>query len=151
VPLIGIFGWGCFAAATILVLSSLPPGWRPMAAVVAPLVTHGMLLASWWGFFRWVGAPIPESTFAGVTVVVCALLTAGSLRWRRRAAIPLDEMVARMTAAAFFFSLLFLYNRGNTPLVVFSVAFAPPWLALMSFQRPAKNGSSGSPVQIQRL
>jgi hypothetical protein len=102
---------------------------------------------------RWVTVPVLDTTSATGAILASAAATALALRWRRRATIPLDEMVARMVAASFFFALLALYHRSNMPLVVFALSFAPPYVALMSFERAprAQNGESGRPVSTQAL
>lgn len=137
VPLMGIWGWGCFAAACIWLMDALPPRLRPLVVVLAPALTHALLIASWWGLFKWITRPIPDWTATGATVAACLALTAAAVRWRRRARIPLDEMVARMVAASLFFVLLALYHTDRGSLVVFTLAFAPPWLTLMTMERAA--------------
>ena len=137
VPLMGIFGWGCFAAATILLLEVLPRRVHVLVVVLAPLLTHGLLLVTWWGFFRWVTAPIPSWPFAVAAILLSAVLTVQSLRWRRITTIPLDEMLARMVAASLFFALLLLYHRDDGALIAFALSFAPPYFALMTTERAA--------------
>ncbi|GMV41654.1 MAG: hypothetical protein AMXMBFR64_33700 [Myxococcales bacterium] len=137
VPLMGIWGWGCFAAACIWLLETLPARLRPALVILAPALTHALLIASWWGFFKWITRPIPDWTTTGATIVACLALSAAALRWRRRARVPLDEMVARMVAASLFFALIALHHRGNAPLIAFALAFAPPWFLLMSTETGA--------------
>lgn len=137
VPLMGIWGWGCFAAAIIWLLETLPRRLQPWTVLLAPLATHALLIASWWGFFKWLTAPIGAWPGALGSAAACAGLTVAALRWRRRVRVPLDEMVARGVAASLFFALLLLHHRDNGPLVAFTVAFAPPWLSLMSTERAA--------------
>jgi len=133
VPFIGFFGWGCFAASCIFIMDARGSRLRPLTVFLAPLLTHGLLLVWWWGLFKWVTGPVPDSVYAGAVVVLCALMFPVCLRLRRRLVIPLDEMTARMAAAAYFFALLLMYNPGNTPLMVFAFSFAPPWFALVKW------------------
>lgn len=133
VPLMGFFGWGCFAASCILLLEVREGRWRAFLPLLAPVLTHGLLLAWWWGLFRWITGPIPETLWALSAVAFCLLLAVPCFRLRRRASIPLDEMAARMVAASYFFALLLLYNRDNLPLLVFTFSFAVPWFALVTW------------------
>ena len=149
VPLMGIWGWGCFAAACIWLLEVLPPRRRPLLVVAAPAMTHVLLIASWWGAFKWITAPLSGWTAAGATMAACAALTVAVLGWRRRVRVPLDEMIARGVAASLFFALLAIYHRDNGPLLAFTLAFAPPWLLLMSTDTAARRGGSGPAPQAQ--
>ncbi len=150
VPLIAPFGWACFAVA---VLVALQGPWRiPRLGVVlaGPALTHVLLLASWWGLFRWVSRPLGEWPFTGATLAVCAALTVLAVRLRRRARVPLDEMLARLAAAMVFFGLVAALHPDHAALQVFTASFVPPWLALMSGgQWPGRNGSTGSPATRQ--
>ncbi len=146
VPLIAPFGWACFAAAVLWALQG--PWRRPWAVLVGPAVTHILLIASWWGLFRWVTRPVGDWAFTGAVIAVCAAWTVVAWRLRRRASVPLDEMLARLAAASVFFGLVAVLHRDHAALVVFTASFVPPWLALMSGgQWPRPKGSSGSPSQ----
>src|SRR5262249_12701740 len=68
VPFIGMLGWGLFAAAASTLLRR-----GRVALLFAPLVTHILLLASWWGALRWVAGEIPEAP-ALVGLVAAALV-----------------------------------------------------------------------------
>jgi hypothetical protein len=129
VPTIGVLGWGCFAAGVaVTVARGLPV---VVAVVTGPLVCHAFVLALWWGVFRWLpdGAhPLLHPTAAWVLAVVIVVVV------RRVRPRGLRGLVwLRAPAAAFFFSLLAWHGRdgGDEPLVLWSLAFAPPWLALL--------------------
>lgn len=147
VPLIAPFGWACFAVAVLVALQGPWKLPRPGAVLVGPALTHVLLIASWWGLFRWVSRPVGEWAFTGAVLAVCAVLAVLALRLRRRASVPLDEMFARLAAASVFFGLVAALHRDHAALVVFTASFVPPWLALMSGgQWPGRKGSSGSPA-----
>lgn len=137
VPLMGVWGWGCFAVASFTLLrwtKSYSSGWVRFVAVgVGTLIgTHGLLLVSWWGCFRWVDWFPGDAAVAGLAVIVGGVLARIAHRERHRLQVPLPELVSRAVAAVYFFALLFVYNFENYALLVFSCAFAPPYLALIT-------------------
>lgn len=138
VPFMGFFGWGCFAAACLWLLLAAPGKMKPLVVFLAPPVTHLLLLASWWGLFKWVTGPVSDGVYAGVVATLCGLLVIPCRRLRHRAALPLDEMVARMVAASYFFGLLLLYNWQDLPLMVFTFSFALPWMSLVTWKSGGK-------------
>jgi hypothetical protein len=127
VPVIGVLGWGLFALGCALFMRDGRVHWH--ALVAAPLLTHGLLLAAWWGAFKWL--PRMEPVLPWVigaalgSLAVCALLLARGVR------VPRRDVMLRAPAAMFFFVLLFVFAREQTMLVAFALAFAPPWLALL--------------------
>jgi carotenoid biosynthesis protein len=130
VPPIGIVGWAFFAGAAMVCLERA----RPVAAVIfAPLVTHVLLVASWWLVFKWLSRPLPAWPFvAGAWLVLGALaLAAARLRPGRGQPAFRKDLLLRGPGAAFFFVLLVLHARDLPSLCVYSVAFAPPYLALL--------------------
>lgn len=131
VPLIGILGWGLFAACASALLDTRRPS---LALVLAPLGTHALLLALWWGLFRWVlREPITPEAAVALSVVV-ALAGAWVVRRRGRTA-PLATMVPRMAAAGLFFVLLFVAGGQDLGLIAYGVAFALPYLCATRFAR----------------
>ncbi len=145
VPLIAPFGWACFGVAVLACLHVLP---RLGVVLAAPALVHAMLFVSWWSLFRWVCAPVPEWPYVGVVAIVCGLLAVLAWRLRLRARVPLDEMLARLTAALVFFGLVAFLHRDHAALLVFTASFVPAWLALMSGGHWPK-GSRGSPAATQ--
>lgn len=140
VPPIGILGWAIFAAAALAVFAEVDRGRRPawvdgLIVLVAPAVSHVVLVALWWILFRWINVTVP----AWPTVALAWLVLAGLavVAWRRqlRTQIPLAELLVRVPAAAFFFVLLGLYGRELPALVAYALAFAPPYLALLDLRR----------------
>lgn len=127
VPVIGILGWGYFALGADLALSRN----RPLLAIaLGPLAAHVLIIASWWGLFRWVlrGA-LGTASVAGVAAV--GLLAVAAVVWTRRrgAAIPVTIAGPRMIAAALFVALLLSSAPADVPLWVHAAAVAVPYLA----------------------
>jgi hypothetical protein len=129
VPPIGIIGWAYFAGAAMACLD----GERPIAAiVVAPLATHVLLVASWWTAFKWLSRPLSSWPFvvAAWLVLGTVALAARRVPGRRDAEFRKDVLL-RGPGAAFFFVLLVLYARDLPSLVVYALAFVPPYFALL--------------------
>ncbi|MDB4993640.1 MAG: hypothetical protein JWM74_1072 [Myxococcaceae bacterium] len=148
VPVIGIVGWGFFAAAVTACLEHLR-GWaRGWALVVPALATHAALVASWWGLFRWVLRGRIDDMVATGFILACAAIYM-FLVLKRQARLPKSELSARAVATLFFVYLLVLHH--NKALIVFAMAFTPPYLALTLLSLaglkdpPASPSSKGSP------
>ena len=128
VPPIGIIGWAYFAGAAMACLERA----RPVAAiVVAPLATHVLLVASWWLAFKWLSRLLPAWPFAVAAWVVLGALTALAVRARLGRRIPRADLLLRGPGAAFFFVLLAIHARDLPSLVVYGLAFVPPYIALL--------------------
>ena len=129
VPTIGVLGWGCFAFGVGLVVARGVP--VVAALVVAPLVCHALLLVLWWGAFRWLPDPPHRFVHPAAAWVIAVALVVAVVRARPHGMRRLVWL--RAPAAVFFFALLWLHGRddGDGPLLAWSLAFAPPWLALL--------------------
>jgi uncharacterized membrane protein len=127
VPVIGILGWGLFAAVAVPCLETLRGPVRLATVVLAPLGTHALLLAAWWGLFRWVlRAEIPPAAAAGAI----AGLAVGYI-WAvraRGARVGWRELVPRAAATGFFAVLL--AGAADGALAAYAAAFTPPHLLL---------------------
>lgn len=126
VPPVGVLGWAFFtlAAAALVERAGLA------TILLAPLATHALLLASWWGGLRWVSGPIASSHGALAAWLVLVPVALGLRVTRARARVPPIELWVRVPGAIFFFALLALSAR-SAPLAIYALAFAPPWLALL--------------------
>ena len=135
VPPIGVLGWSLHAGFSMLVFEEgrrrgWPPATAALAIVVAPLGTHLGLLAAWWGLFRWVNVPLPPWPAVALAWTLSLALAAWALRSRARELVPVLDMWGRVPAAAFFFILLAWFGRDQPALIAWTLAFAPPYLAL---------------------
>ncbi len=143
VPLIGLAGWAYFGAIAVYFLDRLDGWHRLWVIVLAPLGTHVLLLATWWGALRWVlRMEIPALIAAAV-----ALLSSVALGlWVRKSGkrLGLEVMAPRISAAVLFFVLLAIRGRDLAPLVVYGVAFAPPYILATRWRFGAKALAGGS-------
>jgi hypothetical protein len=141
VPPIAVLGWGYFAFTCMAIFERADTGRRGRGAAellvlpLAPLSTHGALLASWWGALRWVNLPLPPWAATALAWGLGLILSARALRTRAASRVPLWAMATRIPAAAFFFGLLALPGRRDPWLVAYALAFAPPYLSLIRLRR----------------
>jgi hypothetical protein len=141
VPPIGVVGWAMFAGAAAAFFDAVDrrraPWWVDAGViVVAPVATHAMLLAAWWGAFKWISAPLPEWVAVAVAWGGSAWLAWTALRRGVGARVPLAELLVRLPGAAVFFVLLAVSARGSVALVAWALAFVPPYLALVTRGAP---------------
>jgi hypothetical protein len=144
VPLIGILGWGYFAIGADLALSGrffagkASRFRRAMATIVAaPLVAHAVILATWWGFFRWAQrSPLGDASLWGLIAVSAGVLAMVIVARRRRAAIPIAVALPRMVAAGLFFALLVSTAPTDIPLWIHTAAVAMPYFAATDVTAP---------------
>jgi hypothetical protein len=140
VPPVGIWGWAFFAVGVALFLER-PTRWLPWLLLGAPLLTHALLLAAWWGLFRWVNIPLPPWPFVALAWAVGLLCARGALQLdgpRLTALVP--HVWRRGPAAAFFFVLLGIHARpgadaDDLALLCYAVGFSLPWLTVMARAR----------------
>lgn len=131
VPLIGMVGWGFFAGAADATLARFPRWGALWVLVTAPLATHALLLASWWGFFRWVGRGDLGDASLAIVTLSGATATFGALRWRRRGIrIVRDVTLPRIGAALLSFALLISTAPRDQSLWMHVVAVGMPYLIL---------------------
>ena len=139
VPPIGVLGWAFFALLAVGMLERFPgllqrpQGWLAFLVAV-PLGCHLLLLATWWGALRWLSGPIPDAPAVGLAVVVSLVLTTLALARRVRDRVPLTDMLLRVPAALFFGGLLVLHAADQTALVVWTLAFVPPYTACVKLR-----------------
>jgi hypothetical protein len=131
VPIIGMLGWALFAVAASAMIS------RRVMPLVAPLATHLMLLASWWGLLRWLPAEVPPA--GALVIVVAASLTAIGLLLLSPVRVSMQDVLLRAPGAAFFFALL--VARPDALLAVWAIALAAPYLVLLRYAAAWDAGS----------
>ncbi len=141
VPPVGVLGWACFALVAFVVLQRAPADrLTPRTAlgllVVAPAGCHALLLALWWGVFRWLNQPVPPWPAVGVAAAVSVALTVAALRTRARHRVPRAEMLLRVPAAGFFVVLLLLEDAAPPALLAWSACFVGPYLACVDLAAP---------------
>lgn len=130
VPLVGILGWGFFAFGVTL------PARRLAAMIVGLATTHALILASWWGFFRWTArgelgivgfAPLGVLAAAGAALAIV----------ERRAGRPMapEVWIPRVLAAGLFFVLLAVTAPRDAGLLAHTACVAVPYLLATSIRR----------------
>ncbi len=139
VPPIGVIGWAIFAFGLAVILERWDRAAESdvryhvrhaLALLVLPaLLLHPVLLALWWGALRWVSVDLPGWPAVGVAWTASLALTALALRRGRGTRW---QVLACMPGAVFFIVLLALSGNATLPLVVWSMAIAPPYLALLA-------------------
>lgn len=136
VPPIGILGWGVFAFfCTLFFEKGISPSTLKrrigLALVVPVLGTHVLLLAIWWGAFRWVNIDLPSVPLAGVAWVVSVVLTLFILRQGTGRHLRKKTLLLRIPASLFFLVLLISNAGGAEILVVYVLASIPPYITIM--------------------
>lgn len=140
VPVIGILGWGFYAGCMVYLLERLRGLQRLAAPLLAPLGTHALLLAAYWGLFRYVlRFDLPFHVCVGL--VVPASLVYASAVVRANATLSMGDLAARGAATSLFVFLL--ATRPNVALVLYAATFTPPHLVwVFSSLRARSSGAS---------
>lgn len=138
VPVIGMLGWGYFAVGASVALS-LSGKWRYPAVLFFGLISsHALILATWWGLFRWtIRGDLGAASTVGmllVGVVVAAFVWAARTRGR---GMPMHVAGPRMIAAGLFLALLLTTAPREMPYWWHVVALSVPYVAAVRFGRPA--------------
>ncbi|MFH1809130.1 MAG: carotenoid biosynthesis protein [Pseudomonadota bacterium] len=145
VPVIGVLGWALFAGSAAWLLARQRPLIDAVTLLLAPALTHLLLLLCWWSLLRWVEAPIAGWTAAALAwLVSAAVLVRVLLRrtWRR---MPRRELMLRIPAALFFIVLLVMHGRDDVALVLYVLAFVPPYLAATPWLPSSSQAGSAIP------
>ena len=135
VPIIGILGWAYFTffSAGFFVSIDLPRGIKlksPFMLVVAVIGTHLLLLISYWVFFKWTITPINPVLSAIAVWILSAILFFLFAFTKIGDRIALKPLLIRIPAAVFFYTLLFA-RKNSLPLIIYCLAFIPPYIAMM--------------------
>ena len=150
VPPIGILGWAYFALLCILLFEA---GKRRngtkrfnLLILVLPVIgAHLLLLITWWGAFRWVKIHVDPRLAAGCAWALSLYLVYIILKHRTGTRVKRKTLLLRLVGALFFFTWFALNVSGSTLLIVYGVAFVPPYLTLMAQQYLVS-----SPIRIRR-
>ncbi len=139
VPPIGILGWGYFAFfCTLMFQRTIPPNrskGRALLLLLFPIFgTHLLLLGTWWGALRWVHTIVNPTLAVGTVWVVSLTLVFMILRRGTGRRVEKKALLLRLPAALFVFLLLVLNAGGSALLVIYALAFVPPYLTLMAQQ-----------------
>ncbi|MGZ5966950.1 MAG: carotenoid biosynthesis protein, partial [Polyangiales bacterium] len=144
VPLIGILGWGYFAAGTELALDRDRPA---LAVVLGPLAAHALIQLTWWGLFRWTlrGAFGDASTIGVALISLMALAVVLSAR-RQGRSIPFAVAAPRMIAASLFVALLMSTAGRDVSLWAHTLSVAIPYLAATSYALTGTRSQAARPA-----
>lgn len=148
VPIIGLFGWSFFAAATSYALDVVEGLAARVALVVTlgPVVTHALLVTTWWALFRWVGRVDVGAAGIAAYAALSVALTAAALRARTAGrAAPPAIWLPRLAATALFVLVFVTTAWGlSAYAMVFGLA-ALPHLSALRFSAPP----AGSEVDVR--
>ena len=124
VPILGIIGWVFFAASAVMWLEWCDRHarrWRILVVVLGPIAAHALILAAWWGCFRWTlrGAMTPPVWIMMVpAVAVIAWLVAS----KRVGVVCITIQLPRMIAAGLFFAIVATLPTATLPALLFHTA-----------------------------
>jgi hypothetical protein len=135
VPLIGIFGWAYFTYLSVLLLEKKKEKkgliTDMLAIFIFPVIgTQGLLLGTWWIFFRWIHSPIHPMVAAGTAWIVSLFLVLVVLQDRLGISIERRILTIRILPSLFFTILLFKVAADAKMLMAYVFAFIPPYLIL---------------------
>jgi hypothetical protein len=129
VPIVGILGWGFFAAPAMALLSTRYRFRHLALLLAAPLATHALLLVTWWGFFRWfLRRDLGELSLIGLGSL--SLFAATVVLFRGRL-LPLVVAAPRLAATALFVVVFWLVARDSIALWICLGAAALPYVVSM--------------------
>jgi hypothetical protein len=138
VPPIGILGWAYFAFfASFFYILPWPKHWGRILpwlwiTVLTQVGTHGLLLASWWGLFKWVNFPLNPHAVVGIMwAASIGMLLLIVLRKPGRQ-IQKGTLMLRIPAAAYFYGVLWTTPQFSWLLAAFALAFIPPYVVLLT-------------------
>lgn len=139
VPPIAIFGWAYFACLCVLLFEQAKRRNRTkrfnlLILVIPVLGTHLLLLLTWWGALRWIKITVDPKLAAGLAWALSLILVYAIVKNQTGTRVHKKTLVLRLPGAVFLFTWLVCNANDATWLVVYAVAFAPPYLALMAQQ-----------------
>ncbi|MGD2270418.1 MAG: hypothetical protein PVI06_08470 [Desulfobacterales bacterium] len=139
VPPIGILGWAYFAMLCIFLFEKerRQNGKKRINLLipVLPVIgTHLLLLITWWGALRWAKIHVDPRLAAGGAWALSLYLVYFILKHRIGTRVKRKTLLLRLVGAIFFFTWFALNVSNATLLIVYGVAFVPPYLTLMARQ-----------------
>ena len=136
VPLVGLFGWACFAYLCIQTFligdrKQVPSFFSAAAAVAFPVLgIHLALLCAWWGLFRWIAVPLDPMIVAATTWGIAVGLSVFLFRSGMALRVQKSTLVSRIPAALLILVAgLSAATRGF--LAIYAAAFPLPYLTVM--------------------
>lgn len=130
VPIIGILGWGYFAAGAEAALSTGGRWSRIRLIVLGPIAAHALILATWWGCFRFaVRGDLGMFSVGAMAFIGAVALLAVNRARAAGTAIPMPIALPRMIAASLFIVLFVWTAPRDLPLWIHTLAVAIPYLA----------------------
>jgi hypothetical protein len=139
VPPIAVLGWAYFAFLCILVFEQAKRRNRTkrfnLLILVLPVIgTHLLLLFTWWGAFRWIKITVDPKLAAGFAWALSLILVYAIVKNQTGTRVQKKTLVLRLLGALFLFTWLARNANDATWVMVYAVAFAPPYLTLMAQQ-----------------
>lgn len=136
VPPIGILGWFFFAFLAMLLLENERLREKPLlfGLLLLPLPvigTHLLLLLAWWGALRWIHLPLPQPALTGAVWCLSFLAVCFIHKKRVGRRIRKRTLLIRLPAAFFFFSLILYAGHTLSFLLIYALAFVPPYIMIM--------------------
>ena len=106
-----------------------------MLILVLPVIgTHLLILLTWWGAFRWIKISVDPKLAAGFAWAVSLILVYAIVKNQTGTRMQKKTLVLRLLGALFLFTWLARNANDATWLMVYAIAFAPPYLTLMAQQ-----------------
>lgn len=121
VPIVGILGWGFFAASAVVWLEWCERRrrpWQMAAVVIGPVAAHALIVVSWWSCFRWTlrgEFNAPDWIMLVPAAAVIAWLVVG----KRVGVVAITIQLPRMIAAGLFFAILATLPSATLPAILF--------------------------------
>jgi hypothetical protein len=137
VPLIGVVGWGVFAAAVAHLERPGTCARRRWEILAAPVPLHLGLLLSWWLFLRWVWRGDWFILF--LLIVVAFTVVAWRVRGARR--MGMDIASVRLLAAGIFVLLLVFAHPGAGRVWLHIALTSIPYALATDFHKKMLAGS----------
>ena len=135
-PFIAFLGWAFFALGCNVLLNGFEgvkiSAERALALlIVPPVAAHALILAAWWGALRWVSGPVDPALAVGSAWALSLGLAWTAARKTTLEALEPLILWIRLPAALLIFALLFFGRDGGGLLVLYALAFAPPYMVLL--------------------